>query len=188
MEALQAVAHQIKLIRKRMRKQQCKEEDMACLSARLSWQVVAVYVYSGNDLDVAAGFLQSKLPKNETHNMEDLRARVQRAYRSAPAAGVVALCHEAGVETHGAQPLVRACRYVVEARLYEWLLDQNCHRGVAPSRGQLVKFALSIVPEERFAVKFNGVPKSHYAALAVSSAGGCSLSGKIGVQSWGPSR
>ena len=148
MEALQAVAHQIKLIRKRMRKQQCKEEDMACLSARLSWQVVAVYVYSGNDLDVAAGFLQSKLPKNETHNMEDLRARVQRAYRSAPAAGVVALCHEAGVETHGAQPLVRACRYVVEARLYEWLLDQNCHRGVAPSRGQLVKFALSIVPEE----------------------------------------
>lgn len=147
-EALQAVAHQIKLIRKRMRKQQCKEEDMACLSARLSWQVVAVYVYSGNDLDVAAGFLQSKLPKNETHNMEDLRARVQRAYRSAPTAGVVALCHDEGVETHGAQPLVRACRYVVEARLYEWLLDQNCHRGVAPSRGQLVKFALSIVPEE----------------------------------------
>ena len=154
---------------------------MVCLSARLSWQVVAVYVYSGND---AAGFLQSKLPKNETHNIEDLRARVQRAYRSAPTPGVVALCYDEGVKTHGAQPLV----YEVEARLYEWLLDQYCHRGVAPSRDQLVKFALSIVPKEPPSEAQTACPKSHYAALAVSSAGGCNLSGTVGVQSWGPSR
>ena len=52
------------------------------------------------------------------------------------------------LEQHSFQVLVCTCRYVVELRLWQWLCKQNCEKGVAPSRLQLIRIALSAIPTE----------------------------------------
>ena len=44
--------------------------------------------------------------------------------------------------------LKAACRFIIEHRLFQWLKRQNCEQGVAPSRLQLVRHALSTLPQE----------------------------------------
>lgn len=144
-ESLRAVSRRIELLQRR-KKRFNEEADRVVVSKSLTWQVLSVYVYSGNDLDTAAAFLKRKL--SQAFDMEEVRSLVVSLYRRAPTASIADLCFDESVACHGVQRLVTACRYVVESRLHDWLLNQNCRRGVAPSRTQMMRFALSALPQE----------------------------------------
>ena len=44
--------------------------------------------------------------------------------------------------------MTAACTFILQRRLYTWLCQQNCKHGVAPSRLQMVRRALALVPLE----------------------------------------
>ena len=61
--------------------------------------------------------------------------------------------HLAGLlDTSAAGPaaswIEKAARYIVEHKLFNWTVQQNCECGVAPSRAQLVNEALASVPKD----------------------------------------
>lgn len=42
--------------------------------------------------------------------------------------------------------MTKLCKYVIEHRLFHWLLDQNCRKGVLPGAGNLLKQACTLIP------------------------------------------
>ena len=110
-------------------------------------KIVMVYVYSGHDLDAAAEFMVSQ-GHGKSKNLEERRCLVELAYRRTSTPIIVGLLTDACLEQHSFQVLVCTCRYVVELRLWQWLCQQNCEKGVAPSRLQLIRIALSAIPTE----------------------------------------
>ena len=66
-----------------------------------------------------------------------------------------------------ASELYRACDFIIQYLLHDWVRSQNVEYGVAPTRQQLVRQALLFVPdglpeavENRLCLPFHGGPPS----------------------------
>ena len=141
------LSQQLKNVRAQLKRTRSPmEEDTVC-EPELCVKVVMVYVYSGHDLDAAAEFMVSH-GHGKSKNLEERRCLVELAYRRTSTPIIVGLLTDACLEQHSFQVLVCTCRYVVELRLWQWLCKQNCEKGVAPSRLQLIRIALSAIPTE----------------------------------------
>ena len=141
------LSRQLKNVRARLKRTRSCMEECDVLEPGLCVKIVMVYVYSGHDLDAAAEFM---VAQGQGHNktLEERRCLVELAYRRTSNPVIVGLLTDACLEQHSFHVLVGTCRYVVELRLWQWLCEQNCQKGVAPSRLQLIRVALSAIPAE----------------------------------------
>ena len=141
------LSRQLKNVRAQLKRTRSPMEEGTVCEPDLCVKVVMVYVYSGHDLDAAAEFMVSQ-GHGKSKNLEERRCLVELAYRRTSTPIIVGLLTDACLEQRSFQVLVCTCRYVVELRLWQWLCKQNCEKGVAPSRLQLIRIALSAIPTE----------------------------------------
>ena len=117
------------------------------LSSKTASAAIMVYVFNGHNLDVAAAFLLFKFHLADDC-MEDMRCMVESAYLQEPNSRVVELMNDQCVATRSMRVMTTACTFILHRQLYVWLCKQNCEHGVAPSRTQMIRRALSVVPSD----------------------------------------
>ena len=139
------LTRRIKQTQRKLRRARGREDDweQGVLSAQTARLTVMVFVFSGHSLDVAAEFLAFKRGCSE-----DMRSLVENVYMQESTPRIVELMNGACVETRRMRELATACLFIVQLQLFQWLCHQNCFCGVAPSRLQMVRKALSILPED----------------------------------------
>ena len=110
--------------------------------------VLTLYDLSGHCADVVASWLLGQGRSKDSEQVQYDAALRQRA-----TAGVEWLFIKSPVEALGSwldgapNHSFSLGRYVVEYRLFHWIVDQNCAKGVAPQYKQLRDHAANIVPE-----------------------------------------
>ena len=110
--------------------------------------VLTLYDLSGQCADVVASWLLGQGRSKDSEQVQYDAALRQRA-----TAGVEWLFIKSPVEALGSwldgapNHSFSLGRYVVEYRLFHWIVDQNCAKGVAPQYKQLRDHAANIVPE-----------------------------------------
>ena len=124
-----------------------QEESLGELRGKFANYVLMVYIFGGHDLNVAAEYFAQKQLFAGSQIEERLRA-VERVYLKTPTCQIVKLMNDSCLADSRHAELKAACRFIIEHRLFQWLKRQNCEQGVAPSRLQLVRHALSTLPQE----------------------------------------
>lgn len=117
------------------------------VTPKMAGLAIMVYVFSGHNLDMAAEFLAFKLHLGDD-SMEDMRCKFEQLYMQEPVPQVVELMNDQCVASRSMRVMAAACTFIVHRQLYAWLREQNCNRGVAPSRAQMIRHALSLVPSD----------------------------------------
>ena len=135
---------QIRNARERLKRSQRRSETDRLPSAALGLSALMVYSFSWNNLDVAARFLLWKQCR-DVEDLEKMRGLMERIYRSTPNSEIVQLMNEECVACYRMRQMTGACRFIVEFHLCGWVEIQNCEKGFAPNRAQLVREALSFV-------------------------------------------
>jgi len=146
------VAHlsrRIRLLQRRLRRRECNVDDITNgnLTAKTVALLLAVYVFSGHNLDVAAEFLAFKARPQECC-WDALQSIVEQAFIAEPTSRIVELMNDTCLLTRKMRMLSAACLFILQYRLFMWLGLQNCVHGVAPSRVQMIRYALSATPTE----------------------------------------
>ncbi len=142
-EQVKKLSWQIRALQQKKRRLSAKERQAASFpNPPSSQRVVLVYRFAGQAADVTLDFVRGRgQPRCATVELTDEQERT-----------VLSEVAQASVQVAASSCQIleaaRAARYVVEHRLYSWLLEQNCNFGVAPSRAQLVRQALLLVPTE----------------------------------------
>ena len=124
-------------IRQTRRRLKRAREEVEEVGPQLSTLVRMVYVFSGYDLEAAAELLARRL---EPRWFDEFLALAHDVCLRAPAS--------ACLERHSLRTMALACRFIVELRLFWWVRCQNYEHGVAPTRAQLVRFAVSVAPSD----------------------------------------
>ena len=140
------LSRRMRNVRAQLKRSQ-KEESLGELRGKFANCVLMVYIFSGHDLNVAAEYLAQKQLFPGSQIEERLRA-VERVYLKTPTCQIVKLMNDSCLADSRHAELKAACRFIIEHRLFQWLKRQNCEQGVAPSRLQLVRHALSTLPQE----------------------------------------
>ena len=128
---------------KRMRKEAAGDP----LDSNLATLILMVFVFSGHDFNTAAGYVLARNVVVEA-DAEDAERVVESVYCRMPTQQITSLMNDSCLSEHCQSFMKEACRFIVQYRLFGWLKEQNCQRGVAPSRAQLIRYALSVLPEE----------------------------------------
>ena len=107
-----------------------------------------IYILAGHSSCAAADFVcgrgwRRSLPPPK--QQDDLAAEVEWTYIGMPTSVLVDLEMDP-LELVCKKDLLVAARYVVEHRLAAWVEVQNVEHGVAPSRAQMVQYAVASVP------------------------------------------
>ena len=139
-------------------KRKTVEGDAAHLNARLETRLLMVYIFSGHDLQAAADFLLHRHVLVEA-GLETRLALVERVYLKTPTHEIVNLMNDSCLAVRNLNDMKVACRFVLQLKLFHWLEKQICEHGVAPSRIQLISFALSVLPDEAPATVVQAVAK-----------------------------
>ena len=132
-------------IRQTQRRLKRAREEVEEVGPQLSILVRMVYVFSGYDLEAAAELLARRL---EPRCFDEFLALAQDVCLRAPASAMASLAGESCLERHSLRAMALACRFIVELRLFWWVRCQNYEHGVAPTRAQLVRFAVSVAPSD----------------------------------------
>ena len=145
---LTEVSRRIRCLQRQLRRRRVTDDGQhGILSPKTTDLAMMVYVFSGHDLDMAAAFLASKLQCGDDR-LEDMRCMFEGIYMQQPIPWIVELMNDQCVVTRSLRVMTAACIFIVHRRLYKWLCDQNCRHGVAPSRAQMIKRALAMVPSD----------------------------------------
>ena len=136
-ESLQGLDKRIRAVSGALKRKVCAGEAESVATRRTT---LLTYIWSGYDMGAAASFLRRK--RSQQKSREELEDEVAAFFLHTPSQELGAMSVEPS-GPHAAQ----AIRHVVEWRVFLWLREQNCQCGVAPSRLQLVRRALSQVPE-----------------------------------------
>jgi hypothetical protein len=109
--------------------------------------LLALYDLSGHCAELAASWLLGQGRSTSGHVDYDAAARqqtiagVEWLYIKSPQELLASLLDPAPPQTYCLE------RYVVEYKLFHWLVDQNCDKGIAPSHKQLREQAANLVPD-----------------------------------------
>ena len=145
---LASLSRRIRGVQRKLRRRRAGDDvGQGVLSSKTASAAIMVYVFSGHNLDVAAEFLIFKFHLTDDC-MEDMRCMVENAYLQEPNSRVVELMNDQCVATRSMRVMSTACTFILHRQLYVWLCKQNCERGVAPSRTQMIRHALSVVPSD----------------------------------------
>ena len=127
-----------------------------------------VFVLAGHDAALAADFLRGRgrgpdmTFRDAAPDVGDIEADIEWAYIHAKLEYLLALFD--APTNSAASKVEKAARYVVEHKLFQYTVRQNCEVGVAPGRAQLVGQALALVPQ--------GVPPEIAAKIRYAYSGG----------------
>ncbi|CAJ1417449.1 unnamed protein product [Effrenium voratum] len=145
---LASLSRRIRGMQRKLRRRRAGDDvGQGVLSSKTASAAIMVYVFSGHNLDVAAAFLLFKFHLADDC-MEDTRCMVENAYLQEPNSRVVELMNDQCVATRSMRVMTTACTFILHRQLYVWLCKQNCERGVAPSRTQMIRRALSVAPSD----------------------------------------
>ena len=140
------VSRRIRCVQQQLRRRRVQEDgQQGFVSPKMASSAIMVYIFSGHDLDMAAQFLLFKLRLAEDC-MEDMRCTLERVYTQEPTPQIVDLMNDRCLLTRSMRVMTAACTFILQRRLYTWLCQQNCKHGVAPSRPQMIRRALALVP------------------------------------------
>lgn len=142
-EQVKELSRQIRALHQKKRRLSARTKTEAEFPRSPSSQrVVLIHRISGQAADVTSDYVRGlgqprctavELTAEQVQTiLKDVTAATERYAAGAPRISEAAL----------------AARYVMEHRLYAWVLEQNCVFGVAPSRAQLVQQALLGVPTD----------------------------------------
>lgn len=145
---LRDVSCRIRRLQRKMRRR-CGKDDAqeGSLSAKTANLALMVYVFSGHNLDMAAAFVAFRLRYGDDR-VEDARCMFEEVYAREPTPRIVELMNDQCLATRSMRVMTHACTFIVHRQLYEWVCEQNCKRGVAPSRAQMTRQASSLVPTD----------------------------------------
>ena len=143
------LTRRIRLLQRRLRRRECSEDDIknGNLAAKTVAVLLAVYVFSGHNLDVAAEFLAFKARPQECC-WDALQTTVERTFIRESTGRIVELMNETCLLTWKIRTLSAACLFILQYRLFMWVGLQNSVHGVAPSRAQMIRYALSAIPTD----------------------------------------
>lgn len=137
------------------------------LSASCVRQALLVYVWSQaktprHALDAASAYLSRAAPLVIAHMAVSPKDAFSALFAATSAALIARLSTDPP-----AYELCRACDFIIQYLLHDWVRSQNVEYGVAPTRQQLVRQALLFVPdglpeavEKRLCLPFHGDPPS----------------------------
>ena len=142
------------LRRSRRKRRQQHEDPKKFLKERLCGflgrLVLTMFQMCGHVTRVPADFLHGhgrrKIRVHGSCTMEDTEEAVQGLYMQTTAAQLADLMVVSQENQSSRFLHVHAARYVLEHRLFEWLLHQNCERGVAPSSRALLEQVPNMLP------------------------------------------
>ena len=114
----------IRLLQRRLRRRECSEDDIknGNLAAKTVAVLLAVYVFSGRNLDVAAEFLAFKARPQECC-WDTLQTTVERTFIRESTARIVELMNETCLLTWKIRTLSAACLFILQYRLFMWVLQ-----------------------------------------------------------------
>ena len=143
------LTRRIRLVQRRIRRCQSRGDDIEAgvLSAKTLSLLIAVYVFSGHDMDAAVEFLALRARPQE-FGRDVLESSVREAFMREPTCRIVELMNDTCLLTWKMRLLSAACLFIVHFRLYIWPGVQNSVHGVAPSRLQMVRYALTATPSD----------------------------------------
>lgn len=146
---LSEVSRRIRCLQRQVRRRRAAADaaQKGEVNPKMAGLAIMVYVFSGHNLDMAAEFLAFKLRLGDD-SMEDMRCKFEQVCMQEPVARVVELMNDQCVASRSMQVMTAACTFIVQRQLHAWLREQNCNRGVAPSRAQMIRHALSVVPSD----------------------------------------
>ncbi len=132
---------QIRALQQKKRRLSARAGQQAALpNPPLSRRVALVYKFAGQAADVTLDYVRGR-GQPQCKTVELTAEQAQSVLREVSSASL-----QAAVPSCKILEAVLAARYVVEHRLYAWVLEQNCNFGVAPARAQMIQQALLRVP------------------------------------------
>jgi hypothetical protein len=140
---------QAKNLRRRQRRQEAKQQQQAAASPSVTKDVLMVFVLSGHRPAVAAEYAnrRSQHSARETSQeaRNELEALIEQAYIDTDVDDLASMFDIASSSPQGSLAY-RAAKHCVEQKLFEYVVEQNCKKGVAPCGDLLVGEALSAIP------------------------------------------
>lgn len=171
-EGLPALRRRIRVLRQQERREAAKQQKIASCAYLGERQIpdvaMMVFVLAGHDAALAADFLRGRgrgpdmTFRDAAPDVGDIEADIEWAYIHAKLEYLLALFDAPA--NSAASKVEKAARYVVEHKLFQYTVRQNCEVGVAPGRAQLVGQALALVPQ--------GVPPEIAAKIRYAYSGG----------------
>lgn len=124
------------------------------LDAQVQAQLLMLLELAGADADIVTSFAlgQGRLLQCSPSGLDQHDHTVREAI-----SGAVASMHLASPDSfmvdasyvHGKDSEIQSLgRYVVERKLWTWLLEQNCSRGVSPGAGLVREMASKFIPDQ----------------------------------------
>lgn len=170
---LAGLSRRIRSVRRSLRRQLDESQgSWSGLSASCVRQALLVYLWSQaktshHALDAAATYLARAAPLV----IVQVAVSAKDAFDALFAATSAALMARLSTDPPASE-LYRACDFIIQYLLHDWVRSQNVEYGVAPTRQQLVRQALLFVPdglpeavENRLCLPFYGGPPSQRAYL-----------------------
>ena len=154
---LQAELRQLATAIRRKRKQirqplrnGARRQTILRRASLLRKKVLAIYQLAGHDAEPAAAYLQGhglqRKPRGPMRTDDEAVVAVENLYLAADdtecSSAVAADCSD-GFRNFA---LRAAAKYLVEYRIFHWVLTQNCDRGVAPSTRTLLQQIPGLLP------------------------------------------
>ena len=163
------------LRRSRRKRRQQHEDPKKFLKERLCGflgrLVLTMFQMCGHVTRVPADFLHGhgrrKIRVHGSCTMQDTEEAVQGLYMQTTAAELADLMVVSQENQSSRFLHVHAARYVLEHRLFEWLLHQNCERGVAPSPRALLEQVPNMLPGCTLAKEIGGQVGTFGSSLTV---------------------
>ena len=165
---LAGLSHRIRSVRRSLRRQLDESQgSWSGLSASCVRQALLVYLWSQaktshHALDAAATYLARAAPLV----IVQVAVSAKDAFDALFAATSAALMARLSTDPPASE-LYRACDFIIQYLLHDWVRSQNVEYGVAPTRQQLVRQALLFVPdglpeavENCLCLPFHGGPPS----------------------------
>ena len=134
----------IRNARERLKRAQRQSEPDCLPTPAVALNALLVYIFSWNNLEIAAHFLVLR-HSGAPADLEGMRALMERIYLGTPNVQIVQVMNQECADFCNMQQMASACRYIVEFHLCIWVRTQNCKKGLAPNRAQLVREALSLI-------------------------------------------
>ncbi|CAE8614454.1 unnamed protein product [Polarella glacialis] len=117
------------------------------LTAFMKIAAVLVFVLADHTVEVATAFAIGKGRKRRRllHDADDVQAQIELEYINMPTDKVVDLLSEP-LTPQIQRLIIPASKHAVEHRLFQWVVDQNCEKGVAPSGRLMLQEGMKVIP------------------------------------------
>lgn len=146
--ALLEVGVALRNARRRRARSQAAASNTEKLTRGVLSTAMLLYALASHEISVAVSYVVTQEERRRhalpSRNKEAIQSAIEEAYVNTPIDKLVALLDEPA-DLVSKRRLMAAAKHVVEYRLFESLLRQNCHKGVAPSSRHMLAQALRCI-------------------------------------------